>query len=442
MSHPVIRLFEGQDGPFRFDLGAGARAPRAAAAIRPELDALARAGASWLIIDPPEPAAHPELEAILAAAQDAGLRCKLTSLGADLAERGQLERLRDAGLAQLTLLFWGGTAATHDARIDRPGAFDAALEVLEEGARLNRLLVTVRMVLLADNHTEVGPLVERVRERAARFELVRLSALVGDPDLLRAHGVGRRAALQAVQSGWEAARVGTLRFLTEAFATWPDPPLPSDAPLQPVDGSLLDLLRANVPLTSVANGTWATPRDGDLNGVWVAVEESRDLTELGLQLAAYGCPALDLPPELGGAGLDLTPEQLTDGGDHVPLRRKDGVPRLLAGSFTSDARPLPAWSGPGAGASVHVVAGLVTDNVLALSTLPALAAALEAEGASVAFHTVWHAPLNPYDPGVTLPEGAMTPGEDGRWRYPEEVVEGLATIPARYAHARRQASAF
>lgn len=441
MSHPVIRLFDAAAPSFRFDLAPGAATARPLSTIADEIRSHAAAGASWIVLEPPEPAAHPELAGVLAAAQEAGLRCKMSTTGQGLAERGVLEGLRDAGLAQLTLLFWGGVAATHDARLGAAGAFEGALAALEEGSRLNRLMTTVRMVLLADNHGEVAPLVERVRERANRFELVRLSSLVEDPALLREHGVGRRHALAAVQAGWEAARVGALRFTTEAFGTWPDPPVPTDATLQPADGSLLDLLRAHVPVPSVANGTWATPRDGDLNGIYLAVEESRDLTELGLQLAAYGCPALDLPPSLGGLGLDVTPEQAADGQEHVPLRRRNGVPALLAGAFDADTRDLPHWSGPGAGASVHIVDGLVTDNILALSTLPALASCLEREGARVRLHTVWHAPVNPYDPGVPLPDGSLAPDAEGRWRFPAEVVDSLATIPARYAHARRQAAA-
>ena len=50
-------------------------------------------------------------------------------------------------------------------------------------------------------------------------------------------------------------------------------------------------------------------------------------TELGLQLAAYGCPALDLPPALGGHGLDHPPRH-TDP-DPLPLRRVEGVPAML-----------------------------------------------------------------------------------------------------------------
>lgn len=445
MSHASVALFEtGTPGAFRFDLAPGDAPARDVDAIRADIEAAAEGGASWIEFGPFDPVHHPALEDAMWCVDDVGLRAKATTLGGGLAERGVLEKLRNAGLAQLTFLFHGGDAATHDAHVGREGAFEEALEALDIASRLNSLLVRVRYVLLRDNHDQVGTFVERVRDPADRLELVRLSALTRDRTVLRAHGVPRRPALRAVQAAWEAARVAHLRMTTEAFTTWPSVPMPTETPLQPVDATLLELLRANVPVPAARNGTWATPRDGDVSGLWYAVEGSRSLHELGLQLAAYGCPPLDLPPALGGMGLDQPPGEARD--DAPAVRRIDGVPALIANVVEgTDARPLPAWEGVGRGANVHVVAGFVTDNILALSTLPGLTDALRASGADATLHSVWRAPVNPYDTGHDVPEDALQPSSDPARpgvRYPDDLVPRLGTIPARYAHARKQAPGF
>ena len=438
MPHPTLRLFDVPAGPstFRFDLEPEGLTPRALDVLRAEIAALPRKS-GWIELEGHEPTTHPELRDILAVVGELGLRVRLTTLGDRLDARGVLESMRDAGLAHLVVTLWGGSEATHDAVIGRTGALGRALEVVDAAGKLNQLRVTVRFVLLAGNTAEVGPLVARVRDHSNRFELVRLSTLTQDPAALRAHGVARDTATRAVLDAWEAARVTHLRLATAGFSTWPRVPGPSDAAPQPVDASLLDLLRDSVPVPTVANGTWATPRDGDVSGVYAAVEESRSLAELGLQLAAYGCPPLDLPPAMGGLGLDSLPGDVDP--DRPAMRRRDGVPALLASTFPDrDVRDLPAWSGVGAQARVAVVAGWLTDNVLALSTLPALAASLRAQGADAVLHSAWAAPFNPYDGFPALPDGALAARPDGSWAYPDALSESLSNPPARVSHVRKQ----
>lgn len=442
MAHPTIALFHGPvNAPFRFDNEPVDVPPRPVEEVEAEIEAAVDAGAQWIVFGPHEPTAHPQLRRLLAHAEQLGARCRITSNGWRLAEKDVLSKLRDAGLAQLTLVFWGGTAEVHDARVGRPGAFEAVREALDLGCRINRLLITSRYVLMRDNAEQVGALVALVREPTDRFELVRFSALTHDPNLLREHGVSRAAATAAVQATWEAARELHLKTTTVGFGTFPSLPNPREVPLQPVDGTLLDLLRSNVPVPSVTNGTWATPDTDDVSGLWYAVEGLDGLHELGLQLAAYGCPPLDLPPALGGRGLEHKPEQAeaVAAGTIVPPKRRDGVPVLLHHSFdTIDTRPLPAWSGVGRAASVAVVAGFVTDNVLALSTLPALSEALRQLGASAALHSVWTSPLNPYASGPELPHQLPAALDGGALRFPTPVVESLCNTPARIAHARKQ----
>jgi hypothetical protein len=456
MAHPPVPLFV---SPAEAALTIGGFSgepetpPRAFHDVMADAASVRAAGDAWITFDGPEPAAHPEFKRVLTAAGGLGLRCRAHSNGVRLADPNLLEQLRDAGLAQLTLTFWGGSAAVHDARTGVEGSFDALMAAVETAARLARLLLTVRLVLMADNAAEVEALVVATRNHAARFELVRLGALTTPAGvaagLLHTHGVGRPAAVAAVQAGWEAARATHLRLTVEGFGSWPAIPMPQRAPaaVQPADATLLGLLRAGAPLPSVLAGTWATPANGDIDGLWRAVETAGGLHNLGLELAACGCPPLDLPASMGGRGLDAPPGTPPPAdGDPPRLARVDGVPRLLARNFDEiDARPLPSWTGTGTSARAAVVAGFLTDNVTALSTLPALAEALRRLGLDATLHSAWDAPFNPHDPRLRLPYEtpfAQPDGPQGAVHAPPEVAEALANQPARIDWAREHSGRF
>ncbi len=439
MSHPVLRLFDGLDAsaPFRFDQQPVGGTAREVGAIREDLEKLHAQGVEWVALADHEPQAHPRLPEIVRILEELGLRARMTTTGVGLAERDRLERLRDGGVAQLTLLAFGGEAATHDAHVGREGSFADVLEAAELAHKLNRMMVIVRYVLLRDNVDEVATLIAKVGAVSDRVELVRLTALTEDRALLREHGVPRRLALGAVQAAWEAARENHTKLVTEAFATWPEIPMPSESPVQPADGTLLELLRGGVPVPSTTNGTWATPVRHDVRGLFPAVESARGLQELGLLLSAWGAPALDLPPEYGGLGLSVPP-----GTEDAPLERVEGVPAPIAKVFgPGDPSPLPAWVGVGRSACVHVVNGPGNDGLLALSTFPSLARRLQELGASVVHHTAWAAPFNPHDREIQLADHAMVPSDDPTrpgMRFPLEVADAFATTPARHAHVVRQ----
>jgi hypothetical protein len=437
MALPPISLFErAPDAPFRFDGEPGDASPRPLSAILADCEAAVAAGETWITLDGPEPTAHPDLERVLAGAKALGGRCRMASNGVRLADGRLLERLRDAGLEQLTLCLWGGSPSTHDARVGHPGAFVAVLEALEHGARLARLLMTTRYALLQDNAHEVGALVAAVRLLTRRFELVRLIALTRDAQLLADNGLSRSAAIAAAQAAWEEARVAHLTVQTLGFGNWPAIPAPHAGPPQPADATLIGYLHHAVPVPSALAGSWATPSAGDPSGICLAVEAVGTLHDLGLELAAYGAPALDLPPSMGGLGLRRPPGTPEDD-DHPPLMTRDGVPLLLRRTFEDlDARPLPAWQPLAPGARVHVVNGFATDNLLTLSTLPALAACLRERGVEVTLHSVWSAPTNPFDEGPTLPHDIpLVPGAAGPL-FPPDTLAAFSNTPERITHAR------
>ncbi len=421
MSHPTLDLF---------DAAAGVQA-RPLAALRTELLAVAARGATWVVLAGPEPDAHPDVAEVIAAATAEGLGVKMESGGAALARPGAVQALRDAGLRQLILVFRGGSPATHDGSAGQPGAFATAVEALDIAARVNGLHVTARLLVHADSVGEVAAWVTRVREPAQRLELVH-SATPGPP-------VSRRDLADAFLEGWRAARVFHRPLSTFGFVTWPAPPRPGEGPPEPVDGTLLDALWQGVPVPSAAAGTWATPQDADLAGLFEAEKRAGSLHDLGLALAALGAPALDLPPSMGGHAAERHPDLPADA--PTPLRRR-GLPALLATAFRSaDARPLPAWTGIGAGARAVVVGSGGTDNLLSLSTLPGLTAALQAAGVTARLESAWHAPHDPDGPPPPMsplprPRADGSPGVDGA------TLEAFTVTAPRIAAERARRDAF
>lgn len=444
MSTPIVLFDVPKNRPFRFDNEPGDAAPLPFEALEAKIRATLQAdptlasGQAWITFDGPEPSAHPDFLRLVQIVGELGARARFVTHGWYLMPKEVAERLRDAGLAQLTFTFFGD-AATHDRIVGHEGAFDRTIDALDEIGRLNRMLVTGRFVLLSDNHAETGPVVDKVRLMVDRFEVVRLATLTSDRDLLIRYGVKRRDASAAVQAAWEACRRSHVKMFTQGFTSWPVIPNPSDVPVQPVDGTLLQLLRDHVPVPGVQNGVWATPVDGDPSGLWFAVENARTLHDLALELAASGAPALDLPPSMGGLSLDHPPGAEDDPNRLAPMR-ENGVPLALARNFDPiDTRPLPAWQALKPGARVAVIAGALTDNILALSTLPALVTQLVAQGVDATLHTVWNAPFNPYDNDVRLPDQLQLVRDvTGVHRVPDDLAEAFANTPARIAHAVRQ----
>lgn len=375
------------------------RSPRADDTVERSLTSLG--AAAWIVFDGPEPTAHPDLERWIERACEAGARVRLFSNGRRLTGHRTLERLRDAGLAQLTLTVWGDEPA-HDA-LTAPGDFAAIVNTLTLAQRLNRLLTTVRFVLTADHGHTVRDALPRLAPLADRLELVTPERLGFSLPAPSREALARSADTALATS---AGRPLT----TQGLGSWPDRPTSSDAPPRPIDPSLLAMLHEAVPLQDLTAGCRALPDDGDTGAVWAAADAAGGLSALGLQLRALGCPPVDLPAACGGLS-------------SLPL-----APALARAFPTADLRPLPAWTGLGRRDRIVVVVPPLTDSITALSTLPGLAAELVSLGATVTLHSVWSAPFNPYDPQADAAAQA---------RPPSETVDPLTATPARIAFAQK-----
>lgn len=76
----------------------------------------------------PEPFAHPELPAVVAASMRAGVRrLRLDTSGAGLLSPANAAGVLGAGVRHIRVVLLGGTPGVHDALAGVPGAFDAAL---------------------------------------------------------------------------------------------------------------------------------------------------------------------------------------------------------------------------------------------------------------------------------------------------------------------------
>lgn len=393
----------------------------------------------WVTLEGPEPLAHPGVVDIVAALDGAGRRVRLVTNGWRLAEPSALERLRDAGVAQLMLTWWGGDANTHDVYDGRAGAFDRLQDIVDRAGRMARLLTIARYVLTPASLPSLGAWVPTIRNHAARLDLLPLAALDRDPANLAAHRLPRRPMQAAIQEAWEAARTVHLKMTASGLGTWPPLPVPTEAPIQPADATLLDLLRAGVAMPSVTNGTWATPSGADVDGLWRAAEVAGSLADLGLELAAWGAPALDLPASLGGWACDTPPGAPETA---VPLRRENGVPLRLARTFDAiDTTPLPETTGLPSGAKVAVVVGESTDNISALSTFPALVDALRAEGCDARLASLWHDAANPWACKSPPDHVAWLPAGE-RLEAPVPATQALAHVPACAEYVRANAPAW
>lgn len=402
--------------------------PRAADAIHADVAAALADGAQWIQLDGPEPTRHPDLATLVAAIREAGARVRLVTADADRLGLVGIETLLDAGVEQLDLWLLGGSAATHDPCLGRDGAFDRFVALLPDLSRTANLYTQVRIVLRRQNVGELVATVEQLATYFHRVDLCRLSVITHDRDVLRADGLPRRTALAALHAAWTLCARFRLPLDVEGFGTWPDPPVPTDDIPPPADRNLHALLFEDVVLPGLGNGVTLAPGPaGDALLRDLVTWLGSDVQELGLQLAAYGLPARDLP--LAAGGLDLP----------VPDDRDPGAIEDLVEAVRTDLpahRPLPE------GVRATVIGGPISDGLLATSTFAALARALAAEGVPTDLQSPYERPFNPHADPEPLPDLPLVPQPDGRVAYAPDDIVRAAPTSERMAYAEVHRDAF
>lgn len=135
----------------------------------------------------PEPFAHPELPAVVAAAMRAGVRrLRLDTSGAGLLSPANAAGVLGAGVRHVEVVLLGGTPGVHDALAGRPGAFDAAVAGMRSfreaaDAAGERVSVVVRVPACRHNLRETPAAVAAAVEAGA--DAVTIALADGGADL-------------------------------------------------------------------------------------------------------------------------------------------------------------------------------------------------------------------------------------------------------------------
>ncbi|GAA2271700.1 hypothetical protein GCM10010430_66960 [Kitasatospora cystarginea] len=116
------------------------------------------AGVAYVRFTGGEPLMHPDVVELVRAGTAAGMKMSLITNGSMLPK--MVERLAEAGLAQVIVSLDGASAATHDTYRRSPGMFDAGLRGLRAAAALG-ILPRVNTVVGPHNFAEM-PLLQRV----------------------------------------------------------------------------------------------------------------------------------------------------------------------------------------------------------------------------------------------------------------------------------------
>ena len=101
-----------------------------------------------------DPLLRPDLDQLVAAAQERGIGVSLAPAVTPLLTRARLAQLRDAGIQAISLSLDGPTAESHDGMRGVPGTFEATLTALDWAAEL-ALPVQVNTLVTAGNAAEL-----------------------------------------------------------------------------------------------------------------------------------------------------------------------------------------------------------------------------------------------------------------------------------------------
>lgn len=217
-------------------------APRAPDDVARELDALAAARHTAVTFTGGEPALHPELAAVVAAARARGFaRVGLQTNGRRLREHGYANALRDAGLTDVHLSLHGLGSTVHDHHTGVEGSFAEAFDGLA-AARHAGLTVAVTTVLTRSNARSLGPLASWLAAQSVAAWCVAVPRTAGRlyasfdrvfPRLAMATPHALHALSVARQKGVATFLRGAPLCLLGPFADRSIPDAPREFPAQP-----------------------------------------------------------------------------------------------------------------------------------------------------------------------------------------------------------------
>ena len=389
-------------------------APAASVKARPGPDVIAAArevatSTGWVEIGGPAPGISEHLEDVVSLLAARGLSIRLAS-GPHGLNPPRISALAQRGLGILRLRVHGADATVHERITGDPGAFARLTALAEHAGSLGDLKLELRASLTRGSVDRAPAYVARAQSWGTALELERLVVGRTDPVAWRALAVpldeARDAAERVRRAADEAGVAVTLHGMSGPPAPWRGAGEPV-----PISPSLWRALRDDAGSSALLAGchTDVAPE------VWAqTVALAGGVDALPVQLAAWRCPVVDLPPEAGGAGAS------------TPADRA----RWLALGGTPGA---PVVCTPAPGRRVALILPPLRDKVMVTSTFPALARELAARGADVTWSSVW-GPLGA-DPSSTVarsdPAALDVAGaaEPGMWRSLDLSDRDVVVVP-------------
>ncbi|MBI2304166.1 MAG: TIGR04053 family radical SAM/SPASM domain-containing protein [Chloroflexi bacterium] len=127
------------------------------------IDQLVDIGRPLLVITGGDPMMRPDLYALIAYGNGKGLRVSLAPSATKLVTRRALERVKEAGVARLSLSLDGPDAEAHDAFRRTPGSYQRSMEILQDARELG-ISLQVNSTVSRYNVKVLDVLMERVAE--------------------------------------------------------------------------------------------------------------------------------------------------------------------------------------------------------------------------------------------------------------------------------------
>lgn len=388
-------------------------------------------------------ASHPALKAVTEVARLDSLQVCLVEEGPGTDLPLRVAELRRLGIRHLYLTPPNRPPPSSDSASASSEAMRQFLGMLLALSRNVHVVLGMHVALREGWKRELWA-VGRVRARLPVAEL-----LVSAPlDAARPPSRDAHAALTALQEAWRTAGALRMRLRFVGFrGSQPLHPLHADQP--PVlDAALLEAIRHRIPLASCSAGVRALGEPGRASEWTELARDADGLRALGLELRARGAPCVDLPPCCGGAQADTSTASATSS-DFLKSEACPTCPldaRCPGVSNRSDPvapfplqpalRPLPSWPAVERPPRVLILSSQGEDPIFYRSTLPALAHALRARGATVEIVSPWSSTwsASALQTSVT-PDWLGTTGVE-RWLNTHEIADFDLVITADFATAQ------
>jgi MoaA/NifB/PqqE/SkfB family radical SAM enzyme len=349
--------------------------------VKAAIDAVAASGATEVVLSGGEPTLSKSLLAAIRHGKAAGLRVALTTNGRIVQSEKIAKMLEDTGLDEIRVSVHSGRRSTHDKLVGKDNGWVESLAGLRFMGR-TKVRVVLKSVLTKVNEDELAHLMHLAMMGGAKGMELRYLQATGAARKLPELQVSPKVATAILSTLWYEAKEEVLDFDGVGFDGTLDLGFEAHGEPRQPDLAAMRLLRRRVFLAQAFQGfTVLGDEDGSKDLVLLAEAEG-GVAQVGLELAARSTPVLDAPWCVGGRPSDPArwgaDALYGDACGGCPARAAcPGLPSKAKKLGTDALAPLPTWSGT---TGTALVTGGRGDDLLRARTLPALAAALTAEG--------------------------------------------------------------